>query len=367
MLMMRLLVLILSFAAAGWSAAWACSPAFPYCDAKGQCESDHRSPNWIQKKNLNKSFDIIAVVTAHKSPLHTPKTAGLSVERVLKGNPPSSFVVDNLSLEPNLSRNIKDPKNRFGLWDHMNIGAQYIADFSSASCSREIKNSLSDGKTYLVFIKSYGSQNHNLLDAILIEDEFDNLVDEIDAILQGRNNAPSNINVKDYFEHMTGFAELAIKTCPSIEDYRYTNSRFATAKSQHEIAFSINDSFNYSQQVIDLRDLASYRNAVIDYHGKIRAYLSEIREKQKSNPSLHLGDLMDQKRKELKSLFFKCQPQSQYLAVFRLKNQKGSLRYLPIENGTVDASDVITNFEFKDMTKVNVTDVKTWIRKANPK
>ena len=361
---------------AGFTNANACSPAFPQCDEFGRCAVFYYPPKWIKKKNLNKSFDIVAIVTSKSVPQAEPQAkfssaAKLTVIRSLKGSPPFSFKVDNLALTANPARNAtKDPNRRFGLWDHMNIGKQIVTDYSSASCSREIKNSLIDGKKYLVFLKTYGTDKYSLQDAILIENETDTLVSEIEAILERRDNAPNVMGVQRYLQHMSGFVEIALRTCPRQEDYGYTDSRFETAKSQDGIVYDIIDSLNYVPSVIDLRDIESYRNQIMNVQGRVRKFKSELWKEKKLEPNFDYFDALPIINKTVtekrKSLSFQCHPQAQYLAIFRLQSRRDSLRYLPIQNGVVDFSEVLTNIQFKGPTKVKLTEVKEWIREANP-
>jgi len=361
MIMMRLLALALSLTAAGWSSAFACSPSFPRCFPDGHCESSYRAPKWIEKKNLEANFDTVAVVTVKAAPPAqsiTTKAAELTVTRVLKGTPLPHFEVGNLAANTNGSKHkTRNRTERFGLWDHMNIGAQIITDFASASCSREIKTSLIGGESYLVFLK-----NNRLQDAILVADKSDDLVTDIHAVLQGGDDAPNRMDAKAYLGHMTGFVEFGIKACPTAEDYRFNNSRFATAEAQDGAAFDILDARNYVPAVIDLRDLASYRDHAETAFAQFRTAQSSIREKAETNPHFDFYEAMEEAQKRV---FFQCQPNTQYLALFRQPNQRGSLRYLPIENGAVDLTDIITNIKFKGPTKLSLTDVKKWIGDAN--
>lgn len=263
--------------------AQACSPSFPRCDESGRCGSNYRAPKWIKSTDLTKNFDIIAVVSAQvsvetietRNPQNKKKvTADLNTLRHVKGSPAADFQIEWVAEGTSSDTDWRqDPKRRFGLWDHMDLWPKYYTNYGSASCQSRHRDKFISGQTYLVFLNGNGPK-YFLQDAILLPTKDDVLVDEIEAIVQGHEDAPNRMDAKTYIQNMTGFAEFTLKECPKTEDLLYDDSRFVTSKGQHNIAYRVDNSLNYETPIIDTRDLASYINTKNDVRGKMQNFRS---------------------------------------------------------------------------------------------
>lgn len=369
--MFKSLCLAAGLVFAASTAAQACSPSFPRCDESGRCGSNYRAPEWIKPTDLTKNFDIIAVVSAKvnvetietKNPRNRQKvTAELTTLRTVKGAPETTFKIEHVTQGSASDKDWRqDPERRFGLWDHMNLKPKYYTNYGSASCQSRHKDKFLSGQTYLVFLNG-SDPNYFIQDAILLEGEDDVLVDEIEAIAQDHPDAPNRMDAKTYVQNMVGFAEFTLKECPSKEDLSYNDSRFVTAKGQHNIAYNIDTSLNYETPVIDTRDLANYINSKNDVRKQMQDFRSKL-----WRDSIHLSATDKQARIDEKqtSLSHQCLVNDKYLAIFRRPNNRISFRYLPIENGTIDLAQVITNIQLTGPTRINVSDVEAWIKEAN--
>ncbi|MDB2439630.1 hypothetical protein N9W89_13035 [Hellea sp.] len=376
--MIKLIAIILASVFTIWSSsAAACSYYFPYCDENGRCVSEYRTPIWMNRVNLIEDFDFIAVAKASKKSdtltqygdLEPHITANIKVKKRIKGKTPRIFEQSYLAANgPDRGNVTKDPSKRFGLWDHMKFGFPGRFNMSSTSCGPTSGKALSFGDPYLIFGKHLTKQNgdifYNISQAVLLSGLDDSLIEEIESIVEERPDAANRMDVKTYLSHMTGFAELTIQSCPTEEQTYYTDSLYANAKGQNDSAYRITASYNYGNPVIDIRDISSYRDAATNVWEQLEAFRAKLNEERTKTGKPSDGAAYDAKRTIISH---KCESQQQFLAIFRLQNRRDSLRYLPIQNGTVDLKDVLTNIVFDGPTRISVYDAQNWIRKANPK